>query len=228
MPTLVGLGLSQLDAEATSLLAILPTVAAGTWRQRRYGNVRWRTALVLGLASIAGVAAGVQIATSLPEDVAAPALRAAPARRRGATRMAVAPSCPVSFGTMTEHEEIWLPLVDEPIGSIVAQIQADDPEIERLVGSPRRILAFRTFAYIRVGVKLGELLVEHDVPPYDGTDTWVELLLRDPAHRAVVAAEVRAVAEEIAADPRYGDDEPLGPDDDARARFREFARKLDD
>ena len=68
VPTLVGLGLSQLDAEATSLLAILPTVAAGTWRQRRYGNVRWRTALVLGLASIAGVAAGVQLATSLPED----------------------------------------------------------------------------------------------------------------------------------------------------------------
>ena len=35
---------------------------------------------------------------------------------------------------MTEHDEIWLPLVDEPIGGIVAQIQADDPEIERLVG----------------------------------------------------------------------------------------------
>ncbi len=68
VPTLVGLGLGQLDAEATSLLAILPTVAAGTWRQRRYGNVRWRTALVLGLASITGVAVGVQIATSLPED----------------------------------------------------------------------------------------------------------------------------------------------------------------
>lgn len=126
---------------------------------------------------------------------------------------------------MTEHEEIWLPLVDEPIGSIVAQIQADDPEIERLVGSPRRILAFRTFAYIRVGVKLGELLVDSDVPPYDGSDTWIELLLRDPAHRAAVAAEVRAVAEEIAADPRYGEEEQLGPDEDARARFREFARK---
>ena len=67
VPTLVGLGLSQLDAEATSLLAILPTVAAGAWRQRRYGNVRWRSALVLGLTSIAGVAAGVQIATSLSE-----------------------------------------------------------------------------------------------------------------------------------------------------------------
>jgi hypothetical protein len=126
---------------------------------------------------------------------------------------------------MTEHEEIWLPLVDEPIGSIVEQLQADDPEIERLVGSPRRILAFRTFAYIRVGVKLGELLVESDLPPYDGTDTWVDLLLKDPAHRAAVAREVRAVAEEIAADPRYGNEENLGPDDDARARFREFARQ---
>ena len=68
VPTLVALGLSQLDAEATSLLAILPTVAAGTWRQRRYGNVSWRPALVLGLASIAGVVAGVAIATSLPEE----------------------------------------------------------------------------------------------------------------------------------------------------------------
>ena len=69
VPTLVALGLSQLDAEATSLLAILPTVAAGTWRQRHYGNVRWRTALVLGVTSIAGAAVGVQIATALPEDV---------------------------------------------------------------------------------------------------------------------------------------------------------------
>ena len=110
---------------------------------------------------------------------------------------------------MSEHEEIWLPLVDEPIGGIVAQIQADDPEIERLVGSPRRILAFRTFAYIRVGVKLGELLVDNDVPPYDGTENWIELLLRVPENRAAIAQEVRAVAEEIAADPRYGEDDQL-------------------
>ena len=69
VPTLVALGLSQIEAEATSLLAILPTVAAGTWRQRRYGNVRGRAALVLGLASIAGAVVGVQIATALPENV---------------------------------------------------------------------------------------------------------------------------------------------------------------
>ena len=76
-----------------------------------------------------------------------------------------------------------------------------------------------------MGVKLGELLVEHDLPPYDGSDTWVDLLLRDPAHKAAVAREVRAVAEEVAADPKYGDEEELGPDEDARARFREFAKK---
>ena len=68
VPTLVALGLSQIEAEATSLLAILPTVAAGTWRQRRYGNVDRRAALTLGLASIVGAVVGVQIATALPED----------------------------------------------------------------------------------------------------------------------------------------------------------------
>jgi uncharacterized protein len=67
VPTLLALGLSQLDAEATSLLAILPTVAAGAWNQHRYGNVRWRAALALGVASIAGVAGGVAVAESLPE-----------------------------------------------------------------------------------------------------------------------------------------------------------------
>jgi uncharacterized protein len=69
VPTLLGLGLSQIDAEAASLLAILPTVAAGALRQQRYGNVRWRDALLLGTVSVAGVAVGVQVATGLPEDV---------------------------------------------------------------------------------------------------------------------------------------------------------------
>ena len=49
VPTLVALGLSQHDATGTSLLAILPTVAAGTWTQQRYGNVRWRAAAVRSL-----------------------------------------------------------------------------------------------------------------------------------------------------------------------------------
>ena len=122
-------------------------------------------------------------------------------------------------------EDVWIPLVDEPIGSIVAQIQADHAEIAKLVETPRRILAFRTFAYIRVGLLLGQLLVEHDIPEYDGSDTWIDALLTSPQHHDAVVREVRAVAEEIAADPAYADDEPLGPDEDARARFREFARK---
>jgi hypothetical protein len=126
---------------------------------------------------------------------------------------------------MAGLEEIWLPLVDEPIGSIVEQIQREDAEIGRLVGSPHRILAFRTFAYIRVGIVLGQLLFENDLPPYDGSETWVEALLRDPEYHAQLAREVRAVAEEIAADPKYTDEGPLGPDDDARERFRRFARE---
>lgn len=126
---------------------------------------------------------------------------------------------------MTSTDELWLPLVDEPIGSIVDQIVVGDPELSALVSRPRRLLAFKTFAYIRVGLVLGELLVEHDVPPYDGTETWVELLLHEPAHREQIARAVRTVADEIAADPQYADEEQLGPDDDARARFREFARQ---
>ena len=126
---------------------------------------------------------------------------------------------------MSTPDDIWIPLVDEPIGGIVDQIQRENPEIGKLVESPNRVLAFRTFAYIRVGIVLGQLLFDNDLPPYDGSDTWIELLLKDPAHSEALLQEVRAVAEEIAADPKYADDEPLGPDDDARARFKEFARK---
>jgi uncharacterized membrane protein YfcA len=68
VPTLtLGLGLTQLHAEASSLLAIIPTVVAGTWRQQRYGNVRWRPAIVIGLAAVVGVEAGVILAEHLPE-----------------------------------------------------------------------------------------------------------------------------------------------------------------
>jgi hypothetical protein len=126
---------------------------------------------------------------------------------------------------VTDADDIWIPLVDEPIGSIVEQLQAEHPEIDGLVSGPHRILAFRTFAYIRVGILLGQLLVDQDVPDYDGTETWVEALLREDRHRDAVVRELRAVAEEVAADPRYADDESMGPDEDARTRFREFARR---
>ena len=125
---------------------------------------------------------------------------------------------------MPGPEELWIPLVDEPIGTIVAQIQDEDPELARLVGAPHRLLAFRTFAYIRVGVLLGKLLVERDIAPYDGSETWVEQLLRDPEVKQRVADEVRAVAEDVAADPRYAEEGSYAPDDAARARFRDFVK----
>jgi hypothetical protein len=126
---------------------------------------------------------------------------------------------------VAELEEIWLPLVDEPIGSIVEQIQREHPELQRLIGSPRRVLAFRTFAYIRVGLVLGQLLFDNDLPPYDGSESWVDILLKDPAHHEAIADEVRAVAQEIADDPAFGGEEPLGPDEDAKDRFRAFVRE---
>jgi hypothetical protein len=121
-------------------------------------------------------------------------------------------------------EDLWIPLVDEPIGSIVEQLQAENPDIDALVAGPRRLLAFKTFAYIRVGILLGRLLVDNDLPEYDGTETWIETLLRDERHKAAVVRELRAVAEELANDARYAE-ETLGPDDEARQRFREFARR---
>jgi uncharacterized membrane protein YfcA len=53
---------SQIEAEATSLLAIVPVAVAGTWRQRAYGNVRLREGIQIGALSVAGVAIGVVVA----------------------------------------------------------------------------------------------------------------------------------------------------------------------
>ena len=126
---------------------------------------------------------------------------------------------------MADLDDLWIPLVDEPLGTIIEQIQHENPDIAALIESPHRILAFRTFAYIRCGLLLGQLLFDNDVPAYDGSESWIEALLRDPAHHDALAAEVRAVAEEIAADPKYADEAALGPDDAARERFRSFARE---
>lgn len=70
VPTLVFVvGLSQLDAQATSLAAMIPVVTFGAWQQHRAGNVRWRAAIVVGLVSVLGVAGGALLATSLPEPL---------------------------------------------------------------------------------------------------------------------------------------------------------------
>ena len=69
VPILVALGLSQHDATGTSLLAILPTVVAGTWQHQRYGNVRWRAAMMIGIAAAAAAQGGVLLAEALPDRV---------------------------------------------------------------------------------------------------------------------------------------------------------------
>jgi len=66
VPGLVFLvGLGQHEAEATSLLAIIPVAIVGSFQQDRYGNVRRRDALLLGLTSVAGAAAGVALANAV-------------------------------------------------------------------------------------------------------------------------------------------------------------------
>src|SRR5918992_3296586 len=97
----------------------------------------------------------------------------------------------------------WLPLVDEPIGHFVTEVVANDAQTAALVASPRRQLAFRTFAYIRVGLVLGELLIDAEVVgSRRDPAAWVGELLADARKRERVAEEVRAVAREVAADPR--------------------------
>lgn len=113
-------------------------------------------------------------------------------------------------------------LVDEPITAIVSEIEAQDPQLRALVESPEKLLAFRTFASIRVGVILGRLLMENEVGAYDGSQTWVDELLRTPAHREEISAEVRAVAQELF---EAESDVSFAPDEETRDRFRAFARR---
>lgn len=68
VPTLtLILGLAQLDAEATSLLAIVPVAALGSWRQARAGTVRWRDAGIMGAVSAVSAVAGALLADAAPE-----------------------------------------------------------------------------------------------------------------------------------------------------------------
>ncbi len=150
VPTLVLLfGFGQVEAEATSLLAIIPVVLAGTWRQHLYGNVRWRAALVIGVVAVAGVELGVLTAKSLSEEtlqrlfgllllVVAAQLawraRRISSSRDGAGRPLAAARRRADRGDRRE-------------------IEAEDPGLRELV-HPEKLLAFRTFANIRVGIVL--------------------------------------------------------------------------
>jgi uncharacterized membrane protein YfcA len=71
VPALVAIGLTQVHAEATSLLAIVPTALLGAWRQTGYGNVRWRPALTIGIASAAATVGGAAVAVSVPGSLLA-------------------------------------------------------------------------------------------------------------------------------------------------------------
>ncbi len=63
----VVLGLGQLEAEATSLLAMVPVAVVGAWRQRAYGNLRLREGVTIGLLAVGGAALGVVVANAVPE-----------------------------------------------------------------------------------------------------------------------------------------------------------------
>jgi uncharacterized protein len=63
------LGFQQVNAEATSLLAILPVAVVGTWRQRGYGNVRLRDGIAIGLLAAGGAVGGVALANAVPQRV---------------------------------------------------------------------------------------------------------------------------------------------------------------
>jgi uncharacterized membrane protein YfcA len=59
----------QLDAESTSLLAIVPVAALGAWRQHGYGNVRVRDGLIVAALAPVGIVAGTTVANSVSERV---------------------------------------------------------------------------------------------------------------------------------------------------------------
>ena len=68
MPALtIFLGEPQVEAEATSLLAIVPVAIVATWRQKGYGNVRLREGLMIGALSPLGVAIGVVVANEVSQ-----------------------------------------------------------------------------------------------------------------------------------------------------------------
>ena len=62
----VFMNLTQVDAEATSLLAIVPVALVGAWNQRRYGNLRLDDALFVGVLAVPGAIAGVALVNAVP------------------------------------------------------------------------------------------------------------------------------------------------------------------
>jgi uncharacterized protein len=63
------IGLTQVEAESTSLLMIVIVAIVGAYRQNGYGNVRLREALIIGALSPLGVLIGVVISNNVSERV---------------------------------------------------------------------------------------------------------------------------------------------------------------
>ncbi|MBU6363394.1 MAG: sulfite exporter TauE/SafE family protein [Acidobacteria bacterium] len=63
------LGLSQVSAEATSLLAIVPVAILGTWQQRNTGDVHLRDAFIIGVGSVVTAVLAALAASAMPEDI---------------------------------------------------------------------------------------------------------------------------------------------------------------
>ena len=108
------------------------------------------------------------------------------------------------------------------------QIQADDPDIDALIATPHRLLAFRTFAYVRVGLLLGQLLFDAATcrRMTARRPGWTQLL-RDPKHHDAAerprgAPRSPRRSRRIRSTPMTGRSVPTKRP--ARA-FREFARK---
>ena len=60
-------GLGHVEAEATSLAAIVPVALVGTWRQRSYGNLRLREGALIGVLASGGAVLGVVLVNHVPE-----------------------------------------------------------------------------------------------------------------------------------------------------------------
>ena len=119
-------------------------------------------------------------------------------------------------------DELWIPLVDEAIGQIVTDLEREDPDLLEVLDTPQKLLAFRTFANIRVGMVLGRQLVERDLAPGSEGDPWVQQLAGEQEVRAELLEELRDLAQELGDED---DGEEAVPDETARERFREFARR---
>ncbi|MEX0972312.1 MAG: TSUP family transporter [Solirubrobacterales bacterium] len=61
------LGLSQVEGESTSLLMIVVVALIGAARQKGYGNLNLRDAVVIGALSPLGVLVGVVVANEVPQ-----------------------------------------------------------------------------------------------------------------------------------------------------------------